>query len=120
MHNRLYDPRFLQRHGNDCYHNRPLHSDQMKILLGLPPKAKLPAEGMDPCYIQGVRVWVNPLPPHGNRMHAGFHRVRAQCPHCGEDMSAGRLNQHVCNDGAKAAWAMVTARHFFYLYGEAC
>lgn len=74
---------------------RNAHSSQIKILLGLDQKAKLPKEGMPVREIQGIKVFVAPLDPARSRRR--LHRVRAICPACGMEMSAGRLHQHVCN-----------------------
>lgn len=91
---KLIDPRYPDRRWHAS-------SDGMKILLGLDPKSKYPAEGMPPRTIQGVTVWVEPLkgetPNHGKR-HT--HRVMAKCPNCHQKMSAGRLHQHVCKKSA--------------------
>jgi hypothetical protein len=71
-------------------------SAQVREMLGLPPKAKLPREGMDPRLVQGILVWVEPIRPqcYGGRK---VHRVLARCPECGKVLSAGRLHQHVCH-----------------------
>jgi hypothetical protein len=76
------------------------HSPQVRELLGLAPTAKLPPEGMSPRVIQGIVVWVNPLPPRGAhpRFKRSTHRVMAQCPACSKVLSAGRLHQHVCRE----------------------
>lgn len=71
----------------------------VRAALGLPPKAKLPVEGIDGQYVTTadgttVDVWVVPTPPGGNAR--GKHRARCACPRCGKEMSAGRLGQHVC------------------------
>jgi hypothetical protein len=68
-------------------------SDDMRTMLGLPPKAKLPAEGMLPRDIQGFSVYVAPLDPARRRRRG--HRVRAICPRCHVDISAGRVMQHM-------------------------
>lgn len=83
----LKDPRWPERKQNAQSHG-------VKILLGLDPDAKLPAEGMAPRLIQGVQIYVRPLDPKTSRRRV--HRVRAICPDCGADISAGRLHQHVC------------------------
>jgi hypothetical protein len=82
-----------------------VHHSQMRELLGLPPKAKLPVEGMAAREIQGVKVWVEPfLPVWGRDRYTGervqvkssVHRVKAECPNCRKVLSAGRLFQHTC------------------------
>jgi len=78
-------------------HGWNVHSNEMKTLLGLPKGVKLPLQGMPPQVIQGIKVWVEPLPS------TGFHRVKAECPHCAQVMSAGRLHQHKCK--SKLSWA---------------
>lgn len=70
------------------------HSYQMKALLGLGEKAKIPAEGMPARVIQGITVYVLSLVQAKERKV--FHRVRAICPHCAAEMSAGRMHQHKC------------------------
>lgn len=71
------------------------HSHQVKEMLGLDSKKKLPAEGMAVKVIQGIKVYINPLDPKRSARRA--HRVIAICPECEKHMSAGRLHQHVCN-----------------------
>lgn len=71
-----------------------MHSSEVKMLLGLPAKAKLPAEGMKPIVIYGITVWVEPIKEGGNARHQ--HRVMAMCRTCGAKVSAGRLHQHKC------------------------
>lgn len=84
---------------------RPARADEVMELLGLGPKAKLPPEGMEERLIQGIPVWVNPLPePKGpnpwsvsGRAHRRFAlRVRARCPQCAKETAASRLAQHTC------------------------
>jgi hypothetical protein len=83
------------------------HANGMKTLLGLPYKAKLPKEGMEPRVIQGVKVWVTPFVPKMGidrwsgkivKIKSSTHRVMAECPDCGMHLSAGRLHQHVCKE----------------------
>lgn len=56
---------------------------------------RLPAAGLPPQLIQGIKVWAEPLrgekPVRGKR-HT--HRLLAECPVCAKQMSAGRLHQH--------------------------
>jgi hypothetical protein len=77
------------------YPGRPVHSSTMLTLLGV--TGKLPPEGMAARDVQGVRVWVRPLPDAapGQRKRSA-HRVRCACPGCGLKLSAGRLFQHWC------------------------
>jgi hypothetical protein len=65
----------------------------MYALLGT---AKLPVEGMPERLIQGVRVYVKPLPPSASsfRNFCGL-RVMAICT-CGQHVPVGRLHQHIC------------------------
>ena len=67
----------------------------MYALLGVKAGA-LPAEGMPERVIQGVRVYVKPLPPKQStrRNFAGL-RVIAICE-CGRHVPVGRLHQHKC------------------------
>lgn len=81
-------------------YGRNAHSDELKAFLGLSATAKLPAAGLPPRYIQGIKVWVMPLypptlPPGQHRRRAA-HRVKAECPTCHQVLSAGRLHQHMC------------------------
>lgn len=70
-------------------------SPAMFRLLGLLPGSHLPADGMAPRIIQGIKVWVEPNKEHFPNA-SYFHRVRAECPLCGKHLSAGRLHQHKC------------------------
>ena len=76
------------------YTNQRASSDDMLALLGLDPDKHIPAAGLPPRDIQGITVYVRPLDPNRNRRRK-LHRVRALCPTCGKDVSAGRLFQHV-------------------------
>jgi hypothetical protein len=73
------------------------HSDEIREMLGLGHKAKLPVEGLHGQTIQGVRVWITALPdrPKGGHKRS-THRVLAMCPSCLRVVSAGRLHQHKC------------------------
>lgn len=57
---------------------------------------KLPPEGMPERVIDGVRVYVKPLPigipPRGRRFAL---RVMAICE-CGKHLAVGRMHQHKC------------------------
>lgn len=75
---------------------RQAHSGEMRTLLGLRYNEKLPVEGMPPRIIQGIKVWVTPLGPNPTKYKRSNHRVRAECPTCHRDISAGRLKQHNC------------------------
>jgi hypothetical protein len=66
------------------------HSNIINELLGLGPKGKVPAEGLQPRQIQGITVWADPL-VKGARFKL---RVRCKCPACGNEMPVGRLAQH--------------------------
>lgn len=72
------------------------HSHQVKKMLGLDPKARLPKEGMPPKQIQGFLVWVKPL-TH-DRKATREHRVIARCLTCNWEGSAGRTHQHKCKE----------------------
>lgn len=93
-------PRFIisneaRRHGIE----RPASSHEVNVMLGLREKEKLPREGMPPRELQGIRVWVTPLPgrPKGSRWKRSTHRVLAECPDCRQVVSVGRLAQHECH-----------------------
>lgn len=78
-------------------YGRNAHSDELKAFLGLSATTKLPAAGLPPRYIQGIKVWVTPLTASpGLRRKRSTHRVLAECPSCHQILSAGRLHQHVC------------------------
>lgn len=91
---------------NPEFPHRPASSRVVNMLLGLRDGQKLPVEGMPPREIQGVKVWVTPLPPHpdkdkprglfGSMWKRSTHRVLCECPDCGKVLSIGRLAQHVC------------------------
>jgi hypothetical protein len=74
-------------------------------MLHLKAGGHLPIEGMEPRIIQGIKIWVKPVPLIAIfQKHAGYgkksskHRVMAECPQCKREMSAGRLHQHVCKE----------------------
>jgi hypothetical protein len=67
----------------------------VRQLFGL-PRSNLPREGVLPIVVRGVRLWIEPARGFDVRRH----RVRAECPACGQEMSAGRLHQHVCRGNA--------------------
>lgn len=54
--------------------------------------AHFPKEGRQSRMVDGVAVWIEPEPEGGNRRKR--HRMKAQCPSCGLQLSAGRLEQH--------------------------
>lgn len=79
------------------------HHNHLREMLGLPKK--LPKEGVPPQIIQGIKVWVEPHRPKVRTdkltgsmklVKSSKHRVMAECPLCGEHLSAGRLHQHKC------------------------
>lgn len=96
--------------------SRVAHSSAMLQLLGV--KGKLPRLGLPAVLLPGINAqgkpvqiltWVVPLvgeaPPRkwgGGKQKRCAHRVRCACPCCGTEVSAGRLFQHVCPDGAEA------------------
>jgi hypothetical protein len=70
-------------------HGRTAWAHQVIAMLGLDPKKDLPDAGVKPQTIQGIVIWVEPRVPGQFKI-----RVRACCPVCGREMSAGRLQQH--------------------------
>lgn len=67
------------------------HSSTVNELLGLGPKGKIPVSGMPEREIQGITVWVRPLPPGTKQFRL---RVMCICPACQKVMPVGRLHQH--------------------------
>ena len=77
------------------------HSYEVYALLGLAPGQKLPPEGMPERLIQGIPVWVLPLPEvkvkrYVRQQRRFALRVRARCPQCGKETALSRLIQHTC------------------------
>ena len=71
-----------------------MQSHHVKQLLGIKGKLPVDASGYGPWNIQGWQVYILGL---AEARKAGlFHRVRAICPDCGADISAGRTHQHKC------------------------
>jgi hypothetical protein len=70
------------------------HSDWIREQLGLAPKAKLPAAGMEPQIVGGFKVWVAPLGASYHGTRRAKHRVMVECSRCGRTFSYGRLGQH--------------------------
>lgn len=57
---------------------------------------RAPVDGAPNADVFGVSVYIRPLAPvNPSRHRRNAHRVRALCPLCGRDVSAGRLSQHV-------------------------
>lgn len=85
-------PQIIGRYGWHADH------EDLRQMLGLGEKAKLPTEGMPSRFIQGIEVWVAPLSsrPANVRHKRSTHRVLARCPECERILSAGRLHQHRC------------------------
>lgn len=84
-----------------------IHSHHLRTLIGLSDTKHMPAEGMAPVFVDAeqrngktliayvkVKVWLDPLKPVRNKERG--HRMRAQCPFCLANVSAGRLFQHRC------------------------
>lgn len=68
------------------------HNSTVKRLLGLSPRQHIPLTAVAPVTVNnGWRLYVVALGENGRR----FHRVRAVCPYCNLDISAGRTGQHV-------------------------
>ena len=90
---KILDPRWPQHHWH-------AQNSGIKILLGLRPEQPLPAEGLPAREIQGVKVWIDPL-GEKQKQRRMTHRIRCECPDCGQKMSVGRLHQHICKGEAK-------------------
>lgn len=91
------------------------YENRMRVILeglGIKPTAHLPLSGADAKVVSltirgtvypAVAVWVAPSPGAQMRfrgatlrkIHSAKHRVRARCPLCARELSAGRLHQHV-------------------------
>jgi hypothetical protein len=90
----------------------PMHQQVTKVLLAEAVKlgyrcTKLPDAGLPPMDIQGVRVWVDPIPEKvmvgrtgeswTNKMVRPFKlRVQSICPQCQWVGAFGRFHQHTC------------------------
>lgn len=85
---------------NPDFPNYAAFSHHVNAMLGLSKSAKLPQEGMAPRFIQGIKVWVNPLALGPVKHKRSTHRVMAECPTCGRHLSVGRLRQHKCEKPA--------------------
>jgi hypothetical protein len=72
---------------------RPAAAWDVYKLLGL-SNDRLPVEGMPERIINGVRVYVRPLPA-GEPGQRQSLRVMAICD-CGRHVAVGRLHQHKC------------------------
>ena len=81
-----------------------VYSAGMRELLGMGRTEKLPEVGLPPRQVQGITVWVAPFVPKTGvnrwsgktvRVKSSKHRVRALCPVCQKEFSAGRLFQHM-------------------------
>lgn len=70
----------------------PAWSGDVMEMLGLPRNGHLPKEAMPERQIQGFRVWVNSV--ETARERGQFHRIRVECPKCGQDVPFGRMRQH--------------------------
>jgi hypothetical protein len=62
--------------------------EDFKREFGLTPKTKWPDAGLESKTIDGVKVWVRA------RSDRFAIRTRCECPTCGRDVAASRLNQH--------------------------
>lgn len=88
-----------------------MHQHSLKLALGLSGKNanRMPADFAIPrdkaVEVEGVKVYVT-LPHKGRSGGKAFgHRVRAICPECGQDFSAGHLFEHRgAKHGVKAAY----------------
>lgn len=74
--------------------NAVLEKDKVKIEF--PSGSKWPDTGILPVIVQGVKVWVNPIPAVKPPRKSSKHRAMCECPGCGQEMSVGRLHQHKC------------------------
>lgn len=96
MHHRIYDPEYQTRR-DQPFHNVRAFAHTIKALMGI--RGDLPRSGTSPVYVQGVKMWVRPLPeaPDGRRRNFQGLRVMCECPMCGAVLAVGRLNQHRCS-----------------------
>lgn len=90
---------------------RPAWEHQIKVMLGLGPKEKLPLEGLPEQVVHGITLWVAAAVPklaisrstgQTIKVKSSTHRVMCKCPGCGRVMGIGRLAQHRCKDPKKA------------------
>lgn len=78
------------------------NTNEVMEMLGL-KGSKLPKEGIPMTLIQGIVIFVDPAPEpryyesyRGRKiLKSSKHRIKAIC-HCGRQLSAGRLHQHLC------------------------
>ena len=83
------------------------HQHKLKKILGVPAEfmAHMPADfSMAAQVVDGVEVYVAPSNRGVDGRSQFGHRVRAICPHCRKDMSAGRYFQHAPTHGIKCTW----------------
>lgn len=71
----------------------PVLSD-IRLRLGIFPNQKLPPGGTFAAIVDGWIVYVRPIGKK-TRWRRMEHRVRAICPQCDLNISAGRIAQHV-------------------------
>lgn len=89
--------------GQQVSTHRPMHQTVTKLLLDHAHRlgykgTKLPAAGLPAIDVQGVSVWVDPLPEArapGQRRRFAL-RVQSKCPQCGWVGAFGRFHQHSC------------------------
>jgi hypothetical protein len=93
-------------------------SHTLKMMFGLGRTAQLPPEGMAPRTIQGIDVYVKPLPPKTGRFRNFSIRVTAVCPLCGRHVAASRLPQHTSAHEPAAVEAFNAARDVANINGE--
>ena len=70
-------------------------SDRVKVMFGLRPEQKWPAEGVDSRVIDGVTVLVMALNPHRRKDRTHTHRVVCACPVCNKTLTLVRLGHHL-------------------------
>lgn len=85
-------------------------------MLGL-TSSKLPVDGMPQRDVQGIRVYVNPLPERAPTNFRGRRfaiRVMAICPACQRHLAASRLHQHRCKSPIAADIGLALETQFHY------
>lgn len=85
--NRIQSPRYPRNYAD---------SRDMFTLLGVQGD-HWPDAGVPPLFVQGIRVWVEPIRRREDGRKSSKHRVKFLCPNCTKTFSVGRMHQHECD-----------------------